>query len=344
MVSEPLAVAGAVRRIYAESEARLFELIAARLARGIDSPGWAAAKSAEILLLRNELEREIVALARTSGVTIADMVLGAYSSAELAAIRDLGSGAVRGSSAAVRALARETVGAVSSTHLTILRTSMDIYRSTVAEAAGAALTGASTRRAVAARVLDRFAMAGITGFVDTAGRSWEAASYAEMATRTAIMRASVAGYADTIIHNEEDLVIVSTSPRSCPRCDAWEGRVLSLTGNTPGYPTLDEAIGAGLHHANCRHREHLYTPGVTRPPPRRPPETERRALYEEEQRQRIIERHIREWKRREAVALEPVARREASTKVRQWQAAQREHLAGSDLPRRYDRESVAGAR
>lgn len=344
MVSEPLAVAGAIRRIYAESEARLFELIAARLARGIDSPGWAAAKAAEILLLRRELEREIVALARASGSTIADVILGAYSSAERAAGRDLGSGAIRGSSAAIRVLARETVGAVSSTHLTILRTSMDIYRSTVAEAAGAALTGASTRRAVAARVLDRFAMAGITGFVDTAGRSWEAASYAEMATRTAIMRASVAGYADTIIHNEDDLVIVSTSPRPCPKCYAWEGRVLSLTGTTSGYPTLDEATGAGLHHPNCGHREHLYTPGVTRRAPRQPSRAESQVLYEEQQRQREIERHIREWKRREAAALEPVAKREASTRVRQWQAAQREHLAGSDLPRRYDRESVVGAR
>ncbi len=345
-----LALAGSIRRIYAESEIRLFEIIARRLARGIDSPGWAGAKASEILALRRDLERQIVELAMTGASTAADAVTGAYEAGEVAALTDLReavrvSGAFGGGNpASIRALAAETVRAVSSTHVRILREATDIYRAVVSDATGTVLTGSATRRDAAQQVLNRFATQGITGFVDTAGRSWEAASYAEMAVRTSTMRAGVQGFADTLIANDSDLVIVSTSPRSCPRCGPWEGRVLSLSGRTPNYPTLDEAIGAGLHHPNCRHREHLYQPGVTRAAPRRPPEAERRALYEEEQRQRAIERQIRTWKRREAAALDEGAARAARVKVRAWQSAQREHLAGSDLPRRYDREQVTSAR
>lgn len=37
-----------------------------------------------------------------------------------------------------------------------------------------------------------------------------------------------------------------------------DGKVLSLTGETPGYPTMDEAKAAGLFHPNCRHLYGLY--------------------------------------------------------------------------------------
>jgi hypothetical protein len=32
----------------------------------------------------------------------------------------------------------------------------------------------------------------------------------------------------------------------------WHGRTLSLTGQTPGYPTMGEARATGFRHPNCR--------------------------------------------------------------------------------------------
>ena len=43
-------------------------------------------------------------------------------------------------------------------------------------------------------------------------------------------------------------------------CAPRNGKVLSLTGQTPGCPTLAEAEGAGLFHPNCRHASSLYIP------------------------------------------------------------------------------------
>src|SRR5690606_5493901 len=155
-------------------------------------------------------------------------------------------------------------------------------------------------REAAQMALNRFADAGITGFVDRAGRRWDIASYAEMATRTATGRAAIQGHTDRLTAPGYALGNGSDPPDWCSVCRPWEGRVLSLSGVTPGYPTLAEAQGSGLFHANCTHSLSAYIPGLTRAP-------ERRRLanpegYEKRQRQRYNERQIRKWKRREAAA------------------------------------------
>jgi hypothetical protein len=63
------------------------------------------------------------------------------------------------------------------------------------------------------------------------------------------------------------------------------------------------------------------------------------AGYEAGQRQRAIERNIRKYKRRETTAVVPEAQRAARLKVRQWQAAMRDHItAHPDLRRLRHRE------
>ncbi|MDU0479406.1 hypothetical protein QVA66_09160 [Staphylococcus chromogenes] len=65
------------------------------------------------------------------------------------------------------------------------------------------------------------------------------------------------------------------------------------------------------------------------------------AEYEALQRQRKIERHIRRWKLREAVALTDQEKRYARARVGMWQQEQRRHVsAHSFLSRRYDREKL----
>ncbi len=46
---------------------------------------------------------------------------------------------------------------------------------------------------------------------------------------------------------------VSVSGDSCPACAEWENRLLSISGNTPGLPTVADAQEAGLLHPNCTH-------------------------------------------------------------------------------------------
>lgn len=342
----------AIRGIYADAEAELFRRIARNIAQGIDGPGWEARKLADILRVRAELELQIAEASGAAARELRQAIATNYGEGfRLAAAEinsaggnlsaGLGSG---GNKAAIRALANESVARLATLEPRILRASLDVYRSTVAQSVGTVLTGAQTRRDAAQAVLDRFANRGITGFVDRAGREWDIASYSEMATRTGVAHASRAGHQDTLRESGFDLVIVSTSPARCPLCDPWEGRVLSMSGTSRRFPSLADAQAAGLFHPNCTHRTGLYVRGLTQPAPARPPKREREQLFEDSQAQRYNERQIRAWKRREAVAITPQAEAEARAKVRAWQAEQRALTERTGRRRNYGRETIRRAR
>lgn len=85
-----------------------------------------------------------------------------------------------------------------------------------------------------------------------------AKSYAKMVARTVLAKASRTGTNDWLLDAGMDLVQV-TGPTGCRICNPWIGVVLSLTGDTRGYPTVAGAEGAGLGHPNCVHD---YAPWV----------------------------------------------------------------------------------
>ena len=118
--------------------------------------------------------------------------------------------------------------------------------------------------------------------------------------------------------------------------DWFRGHAYDLQTTTGAYLTADIAVH------NCRHSLSAYLPGVTtRPPHHATPGT----TYEDTQRQREIERHIRAWKRRQAAAMDEQQRRRAGAYVRKWQAAMREHVdAHPELRRKPAREQIGAAR
>lgn len=334
-----LELAKEVSEIYGQAVDDMLRIVAGRLARGIDQPGWATRKLVEISQLRDEARAVVERLEVLGPTAVQTAVDAAWLAGGVDAAGDLGlTGTLspRTHTRAVQALARETVNAVQGTHRQILRSVSDIYRSVVAEASGV-LTGTQTRRQVAQRVLDRFADRGITGFVDKAGRNWGLQSYTEMATRTAAGRAQVAGTLDRFTEAGRDLVIVSDAPAECRLCRPHEGRVFSISGATPGYPSLGSATG--LFHANCRHSASLFTPGLTKPMTHTAdPEGDANR-----QEQRRLERGVRGWKQRGSVALSPEAKRMADAHAREWQSRLRSHVAANDLKRLPARERL-GAR
>lgn len=60
-----------------------------------------------------------------------------------------------------------------------------------------------------------------------------------------------------------DLVECSTVTPTCPTCAMYQGRIYSISGNTPGYPALYKTAfknGYSCIHPNCRHRFFPYNP------------------------------------------------------------------------------------
>lgn len=110
----------------------------------------------------------------------------------------------------------------------------------------------------AKRYREQLAKRGVTGFKDRSGKMWNMRTYTEMVERTTTMEAHLQGTANRLAEQGHDLVKVSTHLGACELCQPWQGQILSITGKTEGYPTLEEAKAAGLFHPNCRHAYGLY--------------------------------------------------------------------------------------
>ena len=365
--------------LYQDAEAALLELLAKALEADIDSPRWAELKLASIGNLRTAVETVAEALQADTTGAVRQALVTAYNRGRQAAVAELGAldigrelvarDTLPGAPAVDR-LAASMAEDTRPVYQRITRAVVDTYRRIIGRASGTQMLTGMTRRQASQRALDQFATRGVTGFVDSAGRSWDMASYAEMAVRSVTARAAIEGHIDALAEIRVGLVIVSDAPLECPLCAPWEGEILTL-GPTSGphtvrlehaiQPTglrsalrppetvavhvagsLVEARAAGLFHPNCRHSLGAYLPGVTtRPPHHATPGT----TYADTQRQRAIERHIRHWKRRQAAAMDEQARRRAGAYVRKWQAAMREHVdAHEDLRRKPAREQIGAAR
>ena len=96
---------------------------------------------------------------------------------------------------------------------------------------------------------------GLTGFVDRAGKRWALDTYAEMAVRTVTRQAVVEGQVARMASHGVSLARISTHASACPICQPWEGRLVSLDGETTEYQGEAVATGVDLppYHPNCRH-------------------------------------------------------------------------------------------
>lgn len=192
------------------------------------------------------------------------------------------------------------------------------------------------------QALNRFADRGITGFTDKSGRRWRIDSYADMAVRTVTHRAAFEGKMQRYQEEGVEIVRISTHPNSAPQCAPFQGKLIALSGDAgdrtvydlDGTPhtvwveaTMQEALEKGYKHPNCRHTESRYFYGAPEPPA--PPEYPKDG-YEQEQHQRYLERGVRRWKRREAVAGTAQEAAYARGKVAEWQGAIREHVETHD--------------
>ena len=94
---------------------------------------------------------------------------------------------------AVAATATETTQALTAAGLVFLRTTDDAYRRVTKAAIGNQIMSGQSRAQRMQTLLDSYARAGITSYVDRAGHRWGIDTYAEMALRTGLNRAQNEG-------------------------------------------------------------------------------------------------------------------------------------------------------
>lgn len=132
----------------------------------------------------------------------------------------------------------------------------DIFRKAGLEHAARQLERELPQKAAVELMRRDLAERGVTGFVDRANRRWTLSNYARMALTTTTSEAANRGVADAVKATGRDLIRVSnhhckhhpndpTNP-----CRIFEGKVLSLTGRTPGVPVL---LTLPPWHPFCEH-------------------------------------------------------------------------------------------
>lgn len=175
------------------------------------------------------------------------------------------------------------------------------------------------------------------------------------AVRTGIAQASAEIQLARMDEMEWDLILVSSHLGARPEHAEWQGKVYSRTGK--GYPDFVSSTGygtvTGLDGANCRHSFGPYFEEMGNPYEQYDSEENRKA-YETEQRQRTLERRIRDTKR-EVMTLDTARNaaqgsfRDVFEKDYQRKAAllQRQNAAynqfceENDLKKRSDRIAIA---
>lgn len=335
--------------IYEEAELVMLRRVVKRILKGIDSPGWTERKLAEVSDVRRQLSALLSGLKDERSRIASGALASAWQDAQKWYFADAQEYAIAAgvqhispSAAKVAAILAELNMKLDAADRLILRQASDAYADVIGESAALMATGTITAREAVQRAVTSLADRGITSFTDSAGRRWSMGTYAEMATLTAISRATLEGYTDTMQSYGYDLAIISSHEDACPICAAWQGVVVSVSGGDRRHLSLDDARAAGVFHPRCLHHISIYREGITHGEARdRPrPVQDAGGGYTARSRLRTCERQIRRYKRRQAAATSPQEERTAKAYVTRWQQEARRVIddAPTLLIRHYDRE------
>lgn len=314
-------------------------------AEGFDWAQWQAEKLNSIARYRAQNRKIIGSYISTIPQQIEDMIRQSYETGKqqgeiriLKAVRqgylaaagtagEIGTGFFTVNERKLNALVKATQGEMHKAVSSILRYQDDIYRQTIfRSAAQFNMGGKSLGQAVDAAAQD-FLAQGIRNIRYKDGRYVNIASYAEMALRTANLRANIQGEAAKRDEWGICTVKLSAHGSACPKCIPWQGKVYydDVYGSVPvpkdgKYPLLSTAIAGGALHPNCKNGVHTWFEGINQPPREMTQEEidEANRRYDLEQQQRYCERNVRKYKRLKLGAIDPENAAKYATQERAW--------------------------
>lgn len=359
-----------INRIYAEVETEMVSAIARELAKGSNASIPPIAWRTEKLRQMGRLDGKLTDLLRTKSRDIQPQLedsiiramLGAGKEddavlAQIASVKaQIASGTFMDASKSSvfdqlskAAIANARTG-LNLTNTQALQAANEIWTSAVNSAYVKTLTGStSIDQAVKLSVREMGKQGAYVTYVSQSGKvtrtSLEAAVRRDVVT--SVNQAAAEMTIGRCDEYELDLVEVSAHEGARPEHAIWQGKVYSLHGKTQGYELLSVATGYGevdgLAGVNCRHSFFPYFPGLSKQSQTIPGKHENKATYEATQKQRYLERNIRNAKREASVSrsggdLEGAARAEA--RVKAYQAKMREFIDDSGLTRQYPREQI----
>lgn len=133
---------------------------------------------------------------------------------------------------------------------------------------GSTLITGGTRKELSQKLKDIFKEKGITGLTYTTQPSeknpngiqvnMSLGAYTKGLALRTMRNSRIAAIVERSLQAGIDLVKFSAHPKPSPMCAPWQGQIVSITGKTEGYKTLEQAMywynGIGIvNHTYCRH-------------------------------------------------------------------------------------------
>lgn len=226
------------------------------------------------------------------------------------------------------------------------------------EATTSVATGAEARIEALKRAITQMADAGLTGFVDRGGHTWTPEAYVNMDIRTTVHNTAI----ESVKVRQQDLGSNVFQCDSHPSCrpshypyqghyyswDNTSGSIKLGNGQTVSYEPV-RVTGypddpGGLFGVNCRHDAIPVYEGISIPHGKDDiqAKSENDTDYSESQKQRLLERKIREAKRKATMLKSSGVEdtHEADAAIRTAQAKMRAFIDETGRDRRYDREQI----
>ncbi|MED2978203.1 phage minor capsid protein [Bacillus swezeyi] len=229
---------------------------------------------------------------------------------------------------------------------TMLENGAQVYRDILTQTTAAVLSGTKTPQQALRSTLTKWANKGIPTLVKSNGDRMYAQEYAQMVIRT--MSNNVANEMQDARFDSwgVDLVEISSHSGARPKCAPYQGRIFSRSGKHPKYPALSStSIGEpdGLFGINCHHLQYPHVPGVSVQRYHPVNAEKNKKAYENSQKQRNLERSIRNGKRELAVFEklgDEVGIKRARDKIARRQAQLRTFIDETGRTRRRNREQI----
>lgn len=217
-------------------------------------------------------------------------------------------------------------------------------------------TGGTSRQEAVRNCIKEFSQKGIPAFVDKRGREWSPEAYINMDIRTTVHNTANAAQDACCEKYSIDLIQISSHMGARPKCALDQGKLFS-TSNRSGvahdgdgnpitfYPWSSSSYGQpdGILGINCHHHKYPFVDGVNFQRYFPYDKDENEARYKEFQKQRAMERRVRETSR-QADMLEATGdiegAREARRKLREQRKAYREYSNEHGLSVHNDRLTV----
>lgn len=157
--------------------------------------------------------------------------------------------------AIIAALAVGVMEKLSSVGAAVGRNVATLISSAQVGVAGASFKNATDWQTLAEKLRQDVIQNGVTGFIDKAGHVWKVDTYVDVVAQSSVMKAYNTGVKSEMQAQDLDLARLSDEidENTCDACAQWAGSILSVTGATPGFPTVDEAEADGVFHCHCVH-------------------------------------------------------------------------------------------